>query len=114
MKPEYFLIPLALLALPIILTLLMYVLHWALDKWGYPSAIRTFKALGLPADIEAAAIACFDDARKRQRKTWWYDASAPLVTLSALMFTPRSADRLPKWASRWDNNVSLNGDAARY
>lgn len=41
MKLEYFLI--ALLALPIALTLLMYVLHWALDKWGYPSAIRAFK-----------------------------------------------------------------------
>ena len=110
MKSEYFLIPLALLALPIILTLLMYALHWALDKWGYPSAIRAFKRIGLPTDVETAAIACFDDARKRQRKTWWYDASAPLVTLIALMFTPRSADRLPEWASRWDNNVSLNGD----
>lgn len=110
MKSEYFLIPLALLALPVVLTLLMYALHWALDKWGYPSAICAFKRIGLPTYVEAAAIACFDDARKRQRKTWWYDASAPLVTLIALMFTPRSADRLPKWASRWDNNVSLNGD----
>ena len=55
MRPEYFLIA-TLLALPIALTLLMYALHWALDKWGYPSAIRAFKRLGLPADIEAVAI----------------------------------------------------------
>ena len=55
MRPEYLLIA-TLLALPIALTLLMYALHWALDKWGYPSAIRAFKALGLSPDIEAAAI----------------------------------------------------------
>ena len=42
MRPEYFLIA-TLLALPIALTLLMYALHWALDKWGYPSAIRAFR-----------------------------------------------------------------------
>ena len=56
MRPEYLLIA-TLLALPIVLTLLMYALHWALDKWGYPNAIRAFKALGLPADVEAAAVA---------------------------------------------------------
>ena len=109
MKLEYLFI-VALLATPVVLVILMYALHWALDKWGYPSAIRAFKQIGLPADVEAEAIACFDDARKRQRKTWWYDASAPLVTFIALMFTPRDANKLPKWASRWDNNVSLNGD----
>ena len=103
-------ITLALLATPLAFVLLMYALHWAIDKWGYPGAIRAFKRLGLPEPVEAEAIACFDDARQRQRRTWWYDASAPLVTLIALMFTPRSADRLPAWASRWDNNISLNGD----
>ena len=41
MKLEYFLV--ALLAPPIALTLLMYAMHWAFDKWGYPSAIRAFK-----------------------------------------------------------------------
>ena len=110
MRPEYFLIPLALFALPIALTLLMYALHWALDRWGYPSAIRAFKQLGLPVEVEAEAIACFDDARARQRRTWLYDATAPVVTAIALLFTKRSADRLPAWARKWDNNVSLNGD----
>ena len=70
-----------LMTLPVALTLLMYALHWALDRWGYPSAIRAFRQLGLPEPVEAEAIACFDDARKRQRKTWWYDASAPLVPM---------------------------------
>ena len=101
---------LALLGLPIAFVLLMYGVHWALDRWGYPSAIRAFKQLGLPVEVESDAIACFDDARARQRRTWWYDASAPLVTLIALLFTKRSADKLPTWARKWDNNVSLNGD----
>ena len=56
LKLEYFLI-VTLLALPVAVTLLMYALHRALDKWGYPNAIRAFKALGLPADVESAAIA---------------------------------------------------------
>lgn len=109
MKPEHLLIATPL-ALPIAFVLLMYALHWALDKWGYPNALRAFKQLGLPEPVETEAIVCFNDARERQRRTWWYDASAPLVTLIALLFTPRSADRLPAWARRWDNNISLNGD----
>ena len=55
MRPEYFLIATPL-ALPVALTLLMYALHWSLDKWGYPSAIRAFKQLGLPEPVEAEAI----------------------------------------------------------
>ena len=78
----HFLIIAALLALPVAFVLLMYGVHWALDRWGYPSAIRAFKRLGLPADVETEAIACFDDARARQRKTWWYDASAPMVPMA--------------------------------
>ena len=54
MRPEYLLIA-TLLALPIALTLLMYALHWALDKWGYPNAIRAFKAMeGLTCHVCAA------------------------------------------------------------
>ena len=63
MKPEYFLIA-TLLALPIALTLLMYALHWSLDKWGYPSAVRAFKRLGLPADVETEAIGISFKRRK--------------------------------------------------
>ena len=52
----HFLIIAALLALPVAFVLLMCGVHWALDRWGYPSAIRAFKQLGLPEPVEAEAI----------------------------------------------------------
>lgn len=64
----------------------------------------------VPMADRLAAVSCFHAARKAERRTWLYDATAPLVTAIALLFTKRSADRLPEWASKWDNNVSLNGD----
>lgn len=38
------------------------------------------------------------------------DLLAPLVVPVALLFTPREADSLPRWARWWDNDVSINGD----
>ena len=35
---------------------------------------------------------------------------APVVVPVALMFTPREANSLPKWAAWWNNDVSINGD----
>lgn len=35
---------------------------------------------------------------------------APVVVPVALLFTPRSANALPRWAAWWDNDVSINGD----
>ena len=67
-------------------------------------------ALDLPADTKAAIRADCAAAQKADRRTWWYDLSAPLVILLVLPFVPRSADRLPRLFARWDNNVSLNGD----
>lgn len=58
----------------------------------------------------AAAVACIDRAQTAERKTFWPDVTAPVVVFYALLFTPRSADKLPAWARKWDNNVSLNGD----
>ena len=52
----HFLIIAALLAMPVAFVLLMYGVHWALDRWGYHSAIRAFKQLGLPEPVEAEAI----------------------------------------------------------
>lgn len=57
-----------------------------------------------------AAVTCLHEARRVERRTWLYDAAAPLVTAVALLLTPRSANHLPRWARKWDNNVSLNGD----
>ncbi|MFV0680015.1 hypothetical protein [Ottowia sp.] len=59
---------------------------------------------------KAAALACIKRAKTQEDKTLWADALAPVVCAYALPFTPRGADKLPAWASRWDNNVSLNGD----
>lgn len=58
----------------------------------------------------AAAVTCIDRAQAAEHKTFWPDVTAPVVVAYALLFTPRSADKLPAWARKWDNNVSLNGD----
>lgn len=94
--------------LPFVFTAMLYTLLCLLDAVFYPRAIREFRLLNLPnAD---AAIACFDRARKADQKVRIYDATAPLVMLIALLFTPRSADKLPKLFRKWDNDVSINGD----
>lgn len=100
-----------LAALPLILVLLVFILHWAADLLMYPRAVAAFRALGLPADVQGAAIACFDRAREADRSVRFYSSVAPIVVPIALLFTPRAADRLPSWASKWDNNVSINGDS---
>lgn len=102
----------SLAALPLILVLLVFILHWAADLLMYPRAVAAFRALGLPADVQASAVACFDRARAIDRSVRPCDALAPIAVAIALLFTPRSANALPAWASRWDNNVSLNGDSA--
>lgn len=64
----------------------------------------------IPATLKPAVLTCLDDAYAANRRTWPYDMTAPLVTAVALLLTPRSANHLPRWARKWDNNVSLNGD----
>lgn len=102
-------LPAALLA-PILLVLALYALRWLLDAVGHPGTVRALRNIDLPPDVLTDVLRCFDDARAADKKTWWYDVSAPVVAAIALLFTPRSANRLPGWASKWDNNVSLNGD----
>lgn len=103
--------PLTLAALPLAFSVLVFVLHWAADLLGYPRAVAAFRALGLPADVQAAALASFDRARKIDRSIRIYDALAPIVVPFALLFTPRDADQLPGLFRAWDNNVSINGDS---
>ena len=64
----------------------------------------------LPDAQRKELLDCLDAAKAADDKTWVYDLSAPLVMLLVLPFVPRSADRLPRLFSKWDNNVSLNGD----
>jgi hypothetical protein len=67
-----------------------------------------------PADFINSAKAFMQQARAQSQKTFWYDVTAPVVVFYALLFTPRSANSLPTWASKWDNNVSINGDGTAY
>ncbi len=60
---------------------------------------------------KSAALACFARAEQADAKTIWYDLSAPLVMLLVLPLVKRSANKLPRLFSKWDNNISLNGDA---
>ena len=98
----------ALLLAPVALLLAAHVL---LDALAFPRALRAFRKLPLDAAERDAALACFERARRADRKTWLADSTAPLGVAVALLFTPRSADALPRWARCWDNNVSINGDS---
>lgn len=106
MQFEYIIASVAML--PLVIVALLYGLLCLLDAVFYTRAIGEFRARNLP-DADAA-VACFDRARKADRKVRLYDATAPLVMLVALLFTPRSANRLPKMFRKWDNDVSINGD----
>lgn len=73
-------------------------------------ALKELAALGLPADTLTQAQACIERAKAVERKTLIYDCTAPVVMFYALLFTKRSANHLPPMFSKWDNNISLNGD----
>ena len=64
----------------------------------------------VPQHLKADILDCLEAAASADRQTWPYDLSAPIVMLLVLPFVKREADRLPKAFSKWDNNVSLNGD----
>ena len=98
----------ALLLAPVALLLAVHVL---LDVVAWPFAVRAFRRLPLDAEVREAAIACFERARRANRKTWLADSAAPVGVAVALLFTPRSANNLPRWARCWENNVSINGDS---
>lgn len=98
-------IPAALLAL---LAALVALRHWMASPARVLDEIEALT--DVPAHIKADLLDCIDAAQDADRKTWVYDLSAPLVMLLVLPLVPRSADKLPKWARNWDNDVSMNGD----
>lgn len=98
----------ALLLAPVVLLLALHVL---LDVVAWPLAMRAFRRLPLAAEVRDAALASFERARRADRKTWLADSTAPVGVAVALLFTPRSANNLPRWARCWENNVSINGDS---
>lgn len=65
----------------------------------------------VPDADKAAAWKDMEAAFKADLKTLPYDYSAPLVVAIALIGLPETARTLPQWARKWNNNVSVNGDA---
>lgn len=75
-------------------------------------AERTVRESGLSPDDQAACLDSMDEARSRELPIiWLYDCWAPLLMLLVLPFVKRSANALPTWLSKWDNNISINGDS---
>ena len=64
----------------------------------------------VPLHVKQAAWVNLWQAIAADERTKVYDWSAPLVCAIALIGLPQTASRLPAWARKWDNNVSLNGD----
>ena len=99
----------ALFALHFLPPTVILALHCVSD--GCSRITAAIRDLDISDEDALVVIACMKRARRAERKTYIYAAFAPVVTFYALLFTPRDADRLPRWARKWDNNVSLNGDA---
>ena len=103
MKPEYILIALAAL-----LAIVIAIRGWMADNARVRAEVEALT--DVPLHLKADILDCLDAAAAADRQTWPYDLSAPVVMLCVLPFVKREADRLPKAFSKWDNNVSLNGD----
>ena len=94
-----------LLTLHVLPVLLLAALRSLADS---PDAVlKELAELPLPTGDLAGAIACVHTAQTVERKTFWYDVTAPVVMFYALFFT---RDKLPALFKKWDNNVSINGD----
>lgn len=100
--------PFLALLLPPLLPVLLPLRWWMSQPTKVAREVIDNPAI--PATLKPAVLTCLDDAYAANRRTWPYDMTAPLVTAVALLLTPRSANHLPRWARKWDNNVSLNGD----
>ena len=64
----------------------------------------------LPVPNKGRMAICFFEAWLKNCLTILPDLLAPVVVPVALLFTPRSANRLPRLFEWWDNDVSINGD----
>lgn len=89
----------------------LFILSWIGDLITYPKLIRDFNKLPIEDSHKLQALLSFNEARRKDWKTRIYDTFAPLVTYYALCFTKWEANKLPGLFSKWDNNVSLNGDS---
>lgn len=72
--------------------------------------IKFLTKAGVPESLHKQALAGLQEARARARKLRPYKWSAPLVMAFVVPFLRWDAEKLPRLFSRWDNDVSLNGD----
>lgn len=70
--------------------------------------------LRLPDDISYDATKSLLGAMVKGWLCFLPDILAPIVVPFALIQTTERSDKLPNWASWWDNDVSINGDRPEY
>lgn len=68
------------------------------------------KMQSVPKEHKDLAVRSFRQAEDNSKLIWLYDLSAPVVMLLVLPFVKKEAERLPTLFSKWDNEVSINGD----
>lgn len=96
----------------IALVVLACLAMMAYDLLGIAAVKRSIQALPDVAQVDKAAAAqCMDRALRADWRTRLFDLSAPLMMALVIPFVPRSANKLPALFSKWDNNISLNGDS---
>ena len=97
---------------PIAYTVLYWTLHLKSrhDVRKAKDELRALPEMALYPEVLEAALADIDRAARADRKTTFYDWFAPFAVAIACIGLPESATRLPRWARKWDNNVSINGD----
>lgn len=67
-------------------------------------------AAGVPPELHAEAIASLEKARVLSKSLAPYKWSAPLVMALVVPWLKWSAEKLPALFSKWDNDISMNGD----
>lgn len=65
---------------------------------------------GVPSELHAEAIASLEKARVLSKTVAPYKWTAPLVMALVVPWLKWSAEKLPALFSKWDNDISLNGD----
>ena len=103
-----------LLGVPTLVVLAYSILYWGV-RW-----INDKNADAVESEILSTAIVTNEEkqlilnsvraARKADKKVRFYDFTAPFVVAIALIGRKETDTKLPKWASAWNNNVSINGD----
>lgn len=101
----YFAIVLSLLLVPFVILIVLNLVAAFSSK-----PFDIINQSDLPDNKKIEAVESLKEARSLCLKGVLYDASAPYVMLFVLPFVKWEAEKLPKLFSKWDNEVSINGD----